>query len=583
MRITKSCALFFATSLYSTGLVCAFGATESNKTVSSPKSGRTASPVNRSAAPGAAALPHSAHHHEVVPRHARLEEVTVTALRKNSNQQKTAVSVTALSPTMIMRQNIQSLDQLQYRVPNLVVPPRGLVPNTLSYYIRGIGEPDSLQNQDVGIYVDDVYIARPTGATFQLSDLESINVLRGPQGTLFGRNSSAGALVINTTTPTDHVHTFAEGGVGNYNNYQFRLGASGPIKTGVLDGGISVLYHTQDGFVRNEYLRKSVGNLDVFALRAKLRWTPMERLEFILSADYDRDYSDPVPVLPRVKGVSTQHYVNYDNLAIWNKLNAGGVSLKGTYSINRYSKIRSITSYRAFDDPGVFDQDGTSLNEEITVTHHRDFDYTQELQYQYDRSRLHFAVGGFLYHDRFASSRYNAVGIGNSFVPQVGLEISNSYSLYGQGTYDILPNLHLTFGSRYTWEDHSFEYTSATKGVPWHVNNPPHHWASYTPKWEFLTISIVMRLFMGVGPSVIKRAALMIVRPLLLQPRRHSRRKLLQHTRLASRLIGSIIGSVPTCPCFIMTSETIRRLLTIRAQVSVSGLILATRIPKGLS
>jgi len=171
-----------------------------------------------------------------------VEEIVVTARRTEENVQRVPASVSAFSDKALERLQATDPTGLQGAVPNLnIVQGRGSS-NATNIYIRGVGQPDALQTFDpaVGVYVDDVYYSRIRGAQFDLLDLERVEVLRGPQGTLYGKNTIGGALKFVTRKPSQDLRATAELGVGDYGAVEAKGAVSGPI-TDIVSGGIAGL------------------------------------------------------------------------------------------------------------------------------------------------------------------------------------------------------------------------------------------------------------------------------------------------------------------------------------------------------
>ena len=144
---------------------------------------------------------------------------------------------------------------------------------TQTYSLRGIGESDPIQEPVLAVYVDDVYVPRQIGSMVEFNDLERIEVLRGPQGTLYGRNSSAGALRIITRDPGDTFRAKGEVGLGNYGAVDVRALVEGPLAND-LSGSLSYIHHSRDGVTYDPTLGHDVNRIDLDSYRGKLRWTP---------------------------------------------------------------------------------------------------------------------------------------------------------------------------------------------------------------------------------------------------------------------------------------------------------------------
>ena len=188
------------------------------------------------------------------PQTSGLQDIVVTARRSSETLQSVPVSITALSGAFLDRQNIVDATSVPQFAPNLVIAQQPSSLSAASVFIRGIGnnEPSALSEQGVGIYLDGVYLARAAGALFDLVDLERIEVLRGPQGTLFGRNTIGGALQLISKKPTNDFHIEAKAGYAKYNDWFVR----GRVDTGYIAGSsiklsIAGQHRQSDGYVNN--------------------------------------------------------------------------------------------------------------------------------------------------------------------------------------------------------------------------------------------------------------------------------------------------------------------------------------------
>lgn len=160
--------------------------------------------------------------------------------------------------------------------------------------MRGIGQNDSLAFADpgVGVYIDDVFVARSQAAFLELFDVERVEVLRGPQATLYGRNTIGGAIKCVSKTPPDEFGAYLEAGGGNFDFATVKGSLGGPIKPGVLRGKAAFSFARRDGFNTNTQTGEDDGDLTSFAGRGALLYTPSEDLEFLLSVDGKVDRPD---------------------------------------------------------------------------------------------------------------------------------------------------------------------------------------------------------------------------------------------------------------------------------------------------
>ncbi len=424
-------------------------------------------------------------------------EVIITAEFRRTNLQKTPIAVSVISSDTLQTKAVENLRDATTRVPGLFIAPSALTYSTGSYYIRGIGETDSIANQTVGTYIDDVYISRPIGGTFDFNDVKDIEVLRGPQGTLYGRNSSAGAIKITTKTPGNDLGGFGELSVGDHEASILRAGIDGPLIKDKLAGSVAVVKRYRQGLVFDKTLNTYVGTIDTFGLRGKLNWTPTTNSSYLLTVESFDDKGDPTPLIPRVQpGGVIDPSVNYSETRIENHTQLWAAAVRATWNLGDKSTLKFITSVRQFKQPGLYDQDGSATQINVTFSNHRDLNWTQELQYVYDGDRIHAVAGIFALYDNFRSYRSNfsplasaALLPDHTYLQDSG-EKTKNYSVYGQVTYDLTDKLHVIAGERYTYEAHNFTFTGNEQNASkqylttlYTITKPYQHWTSWTPKF----------------------------------------------------------------------------------------------------
>lgn len=221
---------------------------------------------------------------------ARVEEIVVTARRTEENLQQVPVAVTAVTAATIATRNLQDVRGLAGATPNLILQPVGRVgaAGQPALYLRGIGLADNVLTADpaVGMYVDGVYLARNIGNILYLGDIKRIEVLRGPQGTLFGKNTIGGAINITTNEPGDQFDAKAELTIGNYNRRAGKLILNVPVSE-TLALRAAAFGDLQDGYIKlNNYPGKSLGDNNVYGGQVKLRWKPTSDLTVDLGFDH---------------------------------------------------------------------------------------------------------------------------------------------------------------------------------------------------------------------------------------------------------------------------------------------------------
>jgi iron complex outermembrane recepter protein len=222
----------------------------------------------------------------------KLEDVVVTAQRRTESVQDIPVSVSAFSPAELERRNIDNtLDLVQY-VPNLIGHNNTGLGSANVYYLRGLGNTESIATFDppVGTYVDDVYIARQNANNFALFDVERIEVLRGPQGTLFGRNTTGGAINVILKKPGKEFGGFAEAGYGRFNEVTLRGSVDIPFAEG-FTSKVSGYWGDDSGFVRNLTTGEKINDKRNYGIRGAVRALVTDTVTWDVAADFVSDDS----------------------------------------------------------------------------------------------------------------------------------------------------------------------------------------------------------------------------------------------------------------------------------------------------
>src|SRR5687768_4301760 len=203
-----------------------------------------------------------------------IEQVTVTARRREESLQDVPVAITALTADQLLEQNVRTLEDMTAYAPNIKVNAGRATTSTINAYIRGVGQNDPLWGFEpgVGIYLDDVYIARPQGALLDVYDVERIEVLRGPQGTLYGKNTIGGAIKYVSRALTDNANGAVSVSPGNYGQLDVRASLGGALIPGKLRGRVAVASLKRDGYGENLFTGRDVSDRNTLALRGALDW-----------------------------------------------------------------------------------------------------------------------------------------------------------------------------------------------------------------------------------------------------------------------------------------------------------------------
>ncbi len=401
-----------------------------------------------------------------------VEQVVVTAERRATDLQKTAIAISAFGQQVLADRKIDSIRDLSGQIPNLSISRVTISHTTQTYALRGVGESDPIQEPVVAVYVDDVYSPRQIGSMVEFNDLERIEVLRGPQGTLYGRNSSAGALRIITRDPGQTFRAKAEVGLGSYGAVDVRALVEGPIVDDKLSGSLSYIHHKRDGVTFDPTLNHGVNRIDLDAYRGKLRWTPTDRLDAQLTVNVLRDRSDSRSYIPVTQpdGVFRKNY-SYSEVEPKQDLDQISGALRVQYELTDHLKLKSISSYGGFNlNPVNYDNDGEAALIQKNLIHYNDQYATQEVQLNGDFGGLTFTSGGFYLHERFfvqrdGYSRKNALLTDPTVTPSNygfarahNITNTDAYAVFGEATWKATDRLSLTGGLRWTNEKKDFVF-----------------------------------------------------------------------------------------------------------------------------
>ncbi|WP_158548442.1 TonB-dependent receptor [Parvularcula marina] len=403
--------------------------------------------------------------------------IVVTARRREESLQDVPGSVTAIGGDDLATFAADEIGDIQTSVPNLTLH-EGDAQNTVAY-IRGVGQLDSLAFADpgVGIYLDDVYLGRAQGSFLDVFDLERIEVLRGPQGTLYGRNTIGGAIKFVSRKPTETPEFTASATYGSYDRLDLKAGISGPISGDTLLGKASIGYFRRDGFADNSVDGQDDGDKDTLAWRGTLLARPAENWEFELTTDGSKDTPDTSRTPARETSVFGLFDPNEDPFEIdadfndLSDLSVWGVSARATWEASPSVTISSITAYREMEYDAHLDLDATASPIFGVFVFEDQNQFSQEFQLTYEGDRL--AVVGGLY--AFVEEDVTESGI---FGPDIAF-VSNSindqkttaYAIYADGTYDLTERLSVSAGLRLTQEEKEFArvqefFDAATPLVP---------------------------------------------------------------------------------------------------------------------
>jgi len=419
-----------------------------------------------------------------------IQEVVVTATRRSENLQTVPQSVTSVKGEVLKTQGVQSAIDLPQLAPGLVVS-RTLA--SANAYLRGVGTSSSgfTTETPVAVYIDGLYLPNSATAVFSFNNIDRIEVLKGPQGTLYGRNTTGGLISVITRDPGANKALDVSAGYGNYNTYQGNLYVSTPIAQN-LAGNLSVSYIDQlDGFDHNVITGDSNLKLRDVGLQGKLMWTPSAETKVTLRGFYDNLRTDmgisamvfPGSVAPdgttflgerlnadrRDEGLKQEQY----NLSLKVEQDLGFANLMSLTGYI-YSHANMVGTQSPYPGNPVLGQSAVYLDGQPT-----DKAFSQELQLSSktgEGSRLKWIGGLFYYHDDstvLADVYGTCIGTTCAAAPPplrtIGRPITRSISVYGEATYDVTPSTHLTLGARYT-NDHK-TFSGIVEVLPGHPNS----------------------------------------------------------------------------------------------------------------
>ena len=398
------------------------------------------------------------------------EQVTVTARRREETLQDVPIAVTAISGDALLASGATDITAISESVPNVTFETSRGTNSTLTAFVRGVGQQDPVAGfeQGVGIYLDDVYLNRPQAAVLDIYDVERVEVLRGPQGTLYGRNTTGGAVkyVNSRLDPTDPRFN-ARLSIGDYDQLDLVLSGSAPLTDTFRVGG-AVAGLTRSGYGTNEFTGEDNYDKDVFASRVSAEWEPSSQFLVRISGDYVRDDSSPrqgYRLLPFTSAtldlpVLDNEYNTTAGLSELGPIHRNSVEAVGGQVHVEWAPtpewtFRSISAYRRdkTESPLDLDSSPTAILDAPVV--YRNKQFSEELQAVYEGDRLQF-VGGLYYLDANAFNAFDVVfGSATSFT--LGDVDTSTWAAFGELTYALTDTLSLTVGGRYTEDERSVE------------------------------------------------------------------------------------------------------------------------------
>jgi iron complex outermembrane recepter protein len=441
-----------------------------------------------------------------------IEEIIVTANKRDENLQNVPISITAFSQDQLDKRGATGLEGIQESTPNLNFSLQSAGQNVARVTLRGIGTETLVGAGDPGIalHIDGVYVGRNSAAAGDIFDMERVEVLRGPQGTLYGRNATGGSVNFITKKPTDQVEGSAEVTYGNYDTIRARGVVNVPLSD-TLSARINLSTDSHSGYIENLFTGgRDNADKDTQAGRFQLRWEPKDGQDFLLRAYFQKSggagpgsrylgtdivsangyptngyvgnrtngaratanvYSLGVtatgqPVAPRPTGF----YEVSKNAPEFLDTLIKGVDFEANLDVSDSIALKSLTSYQTNHNEILVDADNSELSIETRNRDSNAKQFSQEFNLiSQSDSSFKWIVGAYYYREElseffrsliprgtlpstFIPAPTAAAGGGGILQERLTFNTTNSYALFGQATYDLTDRLSVTLGVRHTWD-----------------------------------------------------------------------------------------------------------------------------------
>jgi iron complex outermembrane receptor protein len=450
-----------------------------------------------------------------------LEEIVVSARKRDEPLERTPVAVTLVTDADLQRTYSGSLVDISSAAPNIVFHTVGEFGHSSSLDIRGVGGGGANFDTDpaVAIYVDGQYQTVNTINLESLVGIDSIELLRGPQGTLFGRNAFAGAVNVTTRNPSGELDAQAALTLGNYGRRNLYAAADFPL-AGTLSGRVDLGWIDSEGFYRNTLDRnRPIGGDDNLTIRPTVLFMPTDNLRFQFKYSFVDDQSDPTPNKYDLDPpASLLGILNPDQYANWGASRLGPNGTGGPYSVgfthickcnfirinspslkiehsSRLGQLTAITGYQHIDAAIQTDATGTAVPLLLSVLPYSISVVTQELRWLARVSEQLQLISGLYYlHDELNERdlQYIVLGAPASITWKNSIQKRRSAAAFAEGDYTLAKDLRLTLGARYTYETKDFRFGAAVPaeqrngapilGSPYLYTPLAAHWDNLGPK-----------------------------------------------------------------------------------------------------
>ncbi|MBP7704023.1 MAG: TonB-dependent receptor [Caulobacter sp.] len=412
----------------------------------------------------------------------QVEEIVVTAQKREQNLQDVPVAVSAFGESQLEAQAVQNLTDLSAKAPNVVLAPVGAYPYASAFFIRGLGFADveSTSEPSVGVEMNGVYLARNSGALQDFFDIKSVEILRGPQGTLYGRNTIGGVVSVRTKTPTvgDDFSGAIQGTIGDNGRQEARIGLNIPMGD-IMAARVSMLYKNYDGYNHNVTTGKDEGGNEVLSGRFTFVMEPNDRFDATLVADFDRERGSGASF--RNASIPGQVYYNfspdtgspvftpaqlaqgrdvrnvYGNTPTFARIDTWGLALTLNYDLGDIGTLTSITGYREFKDQVQSDYDGSPVNFFYAYRDQVHEQFSQEVRLAGEVGSVNYVVGVYYLNQNYdITNTQGGLIYGGGETAQIASQKNTAWALFGQADWSATDALTFTFGGRLSYEEKKF-------------------------------------------------------------------------------------------------------------------------------
>jgi iron complex outermembrane receptor protein len=392
------------------------------------------------------------------------EVITVTARRREESLQDVPIAVSAFSGAALERQGAADITDLNDVTPNVTLETSRGTNTTLTAFIRGVGQQDPVAGFEagVGLYLDDVFLNRPQAAVLDIYDVERIEVLRGPQGTLYGRNTIGGAIKYVTRRLDPEANLNIRGNVGTDEQLDLIVSGSAPLSDQVRIGA-SAARLSRDGFGENLNNGLDNYNRDLWAARGTVELEPASNIFLRFTGDYSMDNSDPRNghrlIVGLLSGAPVLSDV-YDTRAGLNspeqQVEAFGGAFRAEFRLGDVT-LRNIMAYREDESHAPIDFDSLPAADVDVPAIYRNRQFSNEFQLLFGGAGPLQGVMGVYYLDANANNVFDVILATTSPIALPGLTASTfgdvdtrTWAAYGDFTYNLTSQLQLSVGGRYT-------------------------------------------------------------------------------------------------------------------------------------